>query len=485
MYANAVHICAPLDVQSVELISDLLYEIGKGLLDKNDFKAAVKWLEQAYSALSSHALDGLSRDTIELRPAIAQALVTALLSCGTNEAFAKAESFVAHLDSEMGDKMVVLLLRLDLLSKAPGEMFDSEAYAGIVTRMIRQFNPSDVPPPESSYKVILHHIRKLHEKAPALGCNLLDDLLRTRLLASERINWTERAIVTRVWMASTNRDAPETVEELDSVLTAVQESKDSPLTPDAAMAVQMVCAPLLCSRGSMFKVILTRRIIKLLMKRVESNFTQCRFEPAERWCQLALKETFMNCGPRNTAILYRYSTTPIRDEELRQLTRPDRKLMLCAFERNDYTKATEVYHSMPAETRSEQMTSYLAYRLALRNRDRSLATECLRSLCASSSIDMNFLYACVVEAKDSADHVVGYLAMKSVSEKCGDAPGNPTHLPALYRSSIRLLQKIQSSMEREDVGELDIPVELCTVFEKGIRFMYRSVIDALESSLAD
>ena len=56
--------CAP---TVTEDIVDLLFEIGKGLLDRGCSNNAITWLERAYHLLESQDIDRLSPDAGELR----------------------------------------------------------------------------------------------------------------------------------------------------------------------------------------------------------------------------------------------------------------------------------------------------------------------------------------------------------------------------------------------------------------------------------
>lgn len=50
----------------------------------------------------------------------------------------------------------------------------------------------------------------------------------------------------------------------------------------------------------------------------------------------------------------------------------DRKLMLCALGKIDGTKARQWFNEMPEASRSESLTQYLLYRVALLDRDAEL-----------------------------------------------------------------------------------------------------------------
>ncbi|KAI1809954.1 meiosis protein SPO22/ZIP4 like-domain-containing protein [Poronia punctata] len=138
LYGTAEKVMRKLtDPASAEKLADALFEIGRGLAKKKNSVLAVKWLERAHELLNAQDLDRLSRDALELRLAISQALVQVYLDMRTPDYFDRAENHVAYIESELGDKLIVLLLRIELLLSSPAETFDSDAYAGILRRMMK------------------------------------------------------------------------------------------------------------------------------------------------------------------------------------------------------------------------------------------------------------------------------------------------------------------------------------------------------------
>lgn len=191
---------------------------------------AVKWLQRANDTINAHDPDHLTRDEVELRLAILQSLVHANLALDSIEGYEKAENLVGHIGDEIGDKLFVLILELELLSKSPAETFDCEAYANILRQMIRAFNHS-----ESSFKLIIHHLMKLHSESPVLGCEVLDDFLLC-LQSSERQQWVEEVIIKRLWFMTQQQESVATIESVQSVLT----EHGVTLSPEATGAAHTV-----------------------------------------------------------------------------------------------------------------------------------------------------------------------------------------------------------------------------------------------------
>jgi hypothetical protein len=226
----------------VDKLADVLYEIGKDMMTKKDFQMATKWLHRAQDIINSHDLEQLSREALELRIAIMQAQVTALVNLETNEGFTRADNLIQFLQSELGSTMVVMVLKLELLTKAPAEVFDSDAYATILSQMITCFGQKGLAmdlagqaPGDPDFRLILHHVGKLHDKSSALGCAVLDEFI----LALSKVGhseWIERLVTKRIWMATHKGDSLASVEGAHAILSQIRE----PLSPDATVAVQTV-----------------------------------------------------------------------------------------------------------------------------------------------------------------------------------------------------------------------------------------------------
>lgn len=191
---------------------------------------AGKWLHRAWDLLNGQQLQDMSRDAVELRLAVMQALVAALMGVQTMESIEKAENLVKYVESEIGDQPVILLLNLEILSKSPAESFDAEAYANVLRRMIRGFRPV-----ENNFKLIIHHIHILHGKSPSLGCSLLEDYLWL-IVKTGQLAWIDKLVIMRIHMAVSHRDFEDTVDDAQKAVSRL----DKPLSADAAFAAQTV-----------------------------------------------------------------------------------------------------------------------------------------------------------------------------------------------------------------------------------------------------
>jgi hypothetical protein len=60
---------------TAESLADVLYELGKDMLNKQQCSLAIKWLERSYKVLEKQELDRLSIDASELQTSIMQSLI--------------------------------------------------------------------------------------------------------------------------------------------------------------------------------------------------------------------------------------------------------------------------------------------------------------------------------------------------------------------------------------------------------------------------
>lgn len=215
---------------SYEKIADSIFQVGRGLLAKQDFPMANKWLQRAWDLINRQELQAMSRDAVELRIAILQALVTVLMGVRTEESIDRAHDLVRYVESEIGDQPVILLLNLEILSKSPAEAFDGEAYAHVLRRMIQGFQAT-----EAHFKLLSHQIYILHAKCPALGCSVLEELL-THLVKNGQSQWIDNVVIKRVHMAVSHRDFEGTVDDARKAVSRLEK----PVSSEAAFAAQTV-----------------------------------------------------------------------------------------------------------------------------------------------------------------------------------------------------------------------------------------------------
>jgi hypothetical protein len=293
MFQKCVSSHQVFDTNTAESLADLLYEMGKSHLIKQEYSQAIKWLERSYQVLSSQELDRLSMDASELRTSTIAILVKALLGLETHESLDRARNLVDLLESDFGDKLVVLVLKLDILLSHLNEPFDSNSYGNILDRMTRSAVLS-----AENFKLLMYHIRRLNEKNQVLACKVLDSMLKLRVLPEGNEELIEKVLITRLYMAGCQENSTEALLSVDAVLSLISAHGRQPLRPATALAAHTV------SSTSSFLCHLLL-IVQLLWKIIESNYIQKQFDLAERWCCLAMHSMFEKSGEANLARISR------------------------------------------------------------------------------------------------------------------------------------------------------------------------------------
>ena len=236
MYKKSISSKESFDPHTAESLADVLYEMGKDMLGRQQYPLAVKWLDRAYEVLTGQEVDRLSIDASELRISIIEALVKALLGLQEQVPLQRAYSMVRMLDSELGDKLIVLLLILEVLSSSVNGSFDTSSYSDTLRRIIRSMVLSD-----ASFRLVMFHIRKLNEKSPGLACQDLEELMKLRILKCGNGEWVEKVLITRIWMTTGQMDTPEALSSLEECLNLVFTNTHQPVSSGAALAAHTVC----------------------------------------------------------------------------------------------------------------------------------------------------------------------------------------------------------------------------------------------------
>lgn len=406
-----------LDPTSGEELADSLFEMGKDLLSGRQFELAARWLERALDVLDGIELEQLSQDASDLRLSIVHSYTKALLGLQTADARSKARDMMRLLETDYSEKMIVSLLKLDIILSE--ENVDAEQYYSVIHRIVLT-----VMLTANNIKTLMHHIHRLKNIQPDLAVKALDELLDLRLLKdSDKDEWVQKALVTRIWI-STSKDNDKTgLRSLHELFDSIFHALRQPANVSATHAVQT-----------------------LLWKRIESAFAAGHFETCESWCKLAVHQLLEKCGEINKSKIVR-------------------KLILCAIQQHEFNKARELFFQVSDSAKAAPITRYLMYKVSLRIEDMEFAAENLEAICKASSKDATFLYACVMEAQQVGNKKQTAQALQKVLGKYehGAPPG--VHLPALLRSMARLLTGELSAGSTPADQSME---ELCKVFEGAI-----------------
>ena len=129
-----------------------------------------------------------------------------------------------------------------------------------------------------------------------------------------------------------------------------------------------------------------------------------------------------------------------------------------AMARNDITAARAAFFQMPSSAQNENISRYIAFKLALLSNDYEFANESLAVVMKHADRDPTFLYACVLEAQQSQMRHIAVAALQGILDKL--PPG--VHLPSLLRCTVRLLiGELEAQSQEQD----ELMEEILRVFE--------------------
>ncbi|CAD6499560.1 BgTH12-03671 [Blumeria graminis f. sp. triticale] len=410
-----------LDDSTAESLGDTLYEIGRDLLNKQQYSMAVKWLRRAFGIINSHELDKLSKDASALRISIQQSLIKALLGLQDNDSLEEAQNWLDMLELEVGDKLVVLLLRLEAISVCSGDKFDSNAYSDVLQRLMAIVHLT-----ESNFRLLMYHVRRLNDKSPNLACRALE-ILNTRVMREDRDEYVEKILITRLWMAVDYRDTQGQILQLETLFSELVANLKSPISSVATLAAHT-----------------------LLWKKIESNYMIGHYDAAENWCKLAMHKIFEKSGDLNMA-------------------RISRKLLLCALAKNEINTAKEIFASMSEVGKNEPMSRFLMYKIANRCGDSEMAVECLHKISSASIKDPTLLQACCLDAQQMGNKPQLLVTLQLIIEEYAHDSSSGIHLPSLLRFTIGLMSgMLEEAKKSGSQGNNDIIEKLCVAFESAI-----------------
>ncbi|KAG8531049.1 uncharacterized protein KY384_004406 [Bacidia gigantensis] len=431
MYSKVKSTSTPLNQAFAEQLADLLFEVAKDQSNKSDHAAAVDWFEDALDELSSHEVNQLSSDGIELKMCTMHYLVKAHINVGSADHRNKAWNVVQELELEYGQKLTISLLKLDLYASEPNPQ--PTEYASTLEKIVRTVHLTEI-----NIKTVLHHLYRLRSWSSSQALNVLLILIKQRLLDSEEVAWLEKGLVTMVWIATSSSESPNI---LDVLKCLFDEVVGSPLKMIGSVA--------------------THTAQMLMWKSIESYYQQQQYEVSKSWCHLSLHNLFKNAGARNVGKL-------------------QRKLILCALDQGSISEARDIHADMSTADQDEPASRFLMYKIALRRQDGESASQCLESICKKSNKDPTILYACVLEAQRSGDQIQSIAALQRVLEDHNMDALDGVHLPALLRCTAR---QLFSQLEKSSYpsGE-QIVEDICKLFEGAVAQARKSRKDPHTSS---
>lgn len=112
-----------------------------------------------------------------------------------------------------------------------------------------------------------------------------------------------------------------------------------------------------------------------MWKKVDAAFAIKDFVTAIEWCRLAQCSIFENAGDTNKAKIQRwviYKFIVDRYVTQSQKLMNYRKLILCGLGSSNTKLSRDAFAGLPIESRNDPLTSFLMYKVALKDRDLDL-----------------------------------------------------------------------------------------------------------------
>ncbi|RMX76114.1 hypothetical protein D0869_11012 [Hortaea werneckii] len=403
-----------------ENAADSLHEAAKSAADIKNTDLAIKWCEKAVAALNNCEQEDLSLYAAELRLAIASTMIDALLSQSGNAGSRfTATNIIEDLETShgMSNRVALALMRLRLLVNS--NPVDVEQLNLGLERVIRLTILT-----EKGFKTIMQAIHQAKRHNTMCALTALKYLATDRLVADTAdfsetnamtVDRIERTVVTYSLFATTSNDidAAEAIDCFHDLLEVLYRHMKAPLSAKATHATQT-----------------------LIWKNADRHGSQA----AENWLTLLQHPMFDSAGLLNKAKIWR-------------------KAIISALARTDVTAARETYYSMPPACQNEDMSRYLAFKIALRSGDNELADESLHALSKHADKDSSCFYACILEAEQARSRHLAVLGLQGLLDK----QLHGTHLPSLLRCTVRLMMK---ELESAESRTNEAAEEIVSLFER-------------------
>ncbi|EDN07288.1 predicted protein [Histoplasma mississippiense (nom. inval.)] len=368
------------DPTMAERCAGVTYDIGKSMIIRGEHSSAACWLQRSYEALPQPEIGRIGENRRELQFAVLLARVRANMFLQHEHGETIVSSLLDILEQEYGNRLPVILLNLDVISKSPSP--DSQRYYA----------------------------------------NILKQLLIQRLVLHNDIFILEKCFVTFVWMQTALSELTAGLNSLLGLIEKLEESLRKPFSEEAAQASLI-----------------------LLWKKTNIAYERKEYDVAEKWCLLARHMMLPDAPAQGLGLSL------------------DRKMILCALGKVDASKARQLFDDMPEASRSESLTQYLLYKVALLDKDTQLAMECLETLSKQGTGSEKYILACLAETRHIEDKYQEVIALRILLDILDKKSLDGIHLPALLRHTIRLLVSEVSSSDQSI--QLEVIENTCNVFE--------------------
>ncbi|CAO1604557.1 hypothetical protein XANCAGTX0491_008108 [Xanthoria calcicola] len=263
-----------LKLYMAEQLADTLFEIGRDQMTKGCYESALQWLDRAHDILASQNPEDLSIEASEVRSCVMHTTIRVLLKARDEDSISRAWNICHEIEGETKNKVILWLLKLELLAV---DQSAAQDYYEVLDGVVRHIHLSD-----ANLATILHHVHELRRRNARLAHAVLVVLLSERVLVMDEMAWVERTLITIVWNCTTSPELGAMTDALDELLGIVVAKTDSALSTAATHAAQI-----------------------LMVKRIDALYNQADYDQADMWCRIALHDVFRASGTSNVGKLQR------------------------------------------------------------------------------------------------------------------------------------------------------------------------------------
>jgi tetratricopeptide (TPR) repeat protein len=402
--------------QAGEHATGLLCEIGIGFLAQEQYDEAKKWLKRAYTILQQCDWR-YTFDDQELRLNVMHAYTRSLFAL--EEHHEEARGMLATLQAEYPERLPVSVLRMEHYTDARE------------LRTILESTMHSMQLIRSNFQLILHHVHVLRKLNAKYACKALGNFIVKRLIPEKMSDWIETSTLTLIWMITADNGSYNTPESLTDALSILRQA-DNTLVLSSE---------------------LLQGAIVLIWKQIEQA-CETDAQLAIRWCEVALA---LAREINAASTLYEGKLS--------------RKLILCCIAAEDYASAQNALEKLPLNAKDHHLTRYLAYVVAMRNNDETMAEQALRSLASAPKDADKLLFACVSETDRYGTPKLQAKLLQRILDKNSDKPTSDVNISALLRATARLLWQVLEEAT-DDVDE-ELLERLCAVFKAAKTYSVR------------
>ncbi|OAL23564.1 hypothetical protein AYO20_10960 [Fonsecaea nubica] len=317
-----------------------------------------------------------------------QLAVRALLALEEGEAGQEAFQLLQVLREEYGHRLPVILLQLEVAAK--DSCTNADAFSANLLSVVRSAHLI-----HSNHKLTAHAIR------------VLESYIVLRLASSDEHEWTEKAIITLIWLITAESEGQSSVDmlSLQGTFEKIYRAWNKALSAEA-----------------------THGALILFWKRIEHTFDHGLKEITIKWCRVALHQLFSKAGDQNVGKI-------------------ERRIVKCQIDLRDFEAAFAALETMSPARKQHPLSRYLRYCLALRRGDEADARSTLASLATVHDDRNKLLFAAVAEATQYGSKLQGAQLLQRILDKYKDNLPPEIDASALLRPAVSFTQKRQLSEE--------------------------------------